>query len=146
MNRKDKTVRWIYSTLLMGLVFAIGCEPDLEPNDPIDNNLRTILEPDEALDYFSFSNATKITGSLPTAIDGGLKTNVQDTMFAVRGHSAAAPRMIIKHDVGVAVAGYNIITSGATYYYHVPKGRTRNGEPTSSSRFTCVHCIGCTAS
>ena len=53
-------------------------------------------------------------------VDGQLKTNIQDTAYAVLGYPIAAPRMAFKHDDGLDVTAFNVMVNGASFYYQIP--------------------------
>ncbi|MEM7372847.1 MAG: hypothetical protein AAF587_29770 [Bacteroidota bacterium] len=86
------------------------------------------LTPDQASEYLTFSDATRMNGSPSQAADGQLTISVYDTIFVVKGIQEAAARLQIKHETSVDIQGFFVYLDGASFFYDVP-ALTENGTP-----------------
>jgi len=117
---------WLLSlTILCSLIYACDSEidPDIGgPGTPGGGNNQpgNQVDPDKASEYLLLDEATKVSGSLPTASDGNLKLSVGDTIFTVKGHPWGN-RIRVLHDSTQSVHGFNIYVSGASHYFNVPE-------------------------
>ncbi|MEX0290835.1 MAG: hypothetical protein AB3N14_17155 [Flavobacteriaceae bacterium] len=104
-------------------------QEDPKPEDPQPEDPKTTDDPDVLSEYLVMTGASKITGSPPQANDGQLKINIKDTAYAVKGHPLAAPRMLIKKQVGLEISSYNVQVGGASFYYNFPAEIPENPDP-----------------
>ncbi|MDH3710292.1 MAG: hypothetical protein OER04_10415 [Cyclobacteriaceae bacterium] len=107
--------------MILSLVLWTSCESDLneDPGNP-GNPVITNVDPDKASEYLVLNNAAKITGSLPLSNDGGLKLDVEDTIFTMKGYPLGS-RIRVLHDPSQSVSDFNIHVGGASFYYNVPE-------------------------
>lgn len=93
--------------------------PD-DPKDPQNPSPTVTLEPDEAAEFLGMSNSLKIQASLPSASDAGIKVNIQDSAFTVKGIPLAAPRFNFKHEPDINITGFYVALKHSTFYFDVP--------------------------
>lgn len=90
---------------------------DIDPN--ADEEPTGSLEADDLAELFMMTDALRITGDLPTAGDGGLQINVEDTMYVVKDFELGT-RVALRHDSLWDVTGVYVGVSGDSFYYDVP--------------------------
>ena len=102
------------------LFFSCQLDPDTDtpPKDPPNNGKQ--LEPDKISEYLVLKDANKIDGTLPTAPDGGILMDVQDTIYTVKGYSLGY-RIDFQKATSQLITGYYIYVSGSSFYYDVPE-------------------------
>ncbi|MEX0288463.1 MAG: hypothetical protein AB3N14_05085 [Flavobacteriaceae bacterium] len=114
-----------------------GEDPDQEePKDSVPDTDNEI-DSDVLAEYLVLKDASKITGNLPSATDGGLKIDVADTIYLIKGYPLGN-RIRFKHDASQTVQGFNIYVGSASYYFDVPKEPNEDYTPPQESDTTSV--------
>ena len=122
-----QTIPGIFLCLLASSLMLFACRPtgDDLPKDPDEKKIE--LEADEAAEYLTLNNATKVSGQLSDAPDGQLTINVKDTIYSIKGYSDAAPIMMVRHTTAQEISGFFVGVSGASFYYQLPLYEGPNG-------------------
>ena len=133
VNKKVLSLVGTFALILAWIVFAPSCanEEDViqspngqvDPDDPIDpdDGLEdSDIEADKLSEYLVLKDAVKTDGSLPQAVDRGLKIDVQDTIYLIKGYPLGN-RISFKHNPSQSMQGFNIHVANASYFFNVPK-------------------------
>ena len=106
---------------IMALLLSCVKDDNFEVDNPSNpSNPTSQLDADKISEHFVLKNAIKITGDLPTAINGQIQTDVKDTIFLVKGYPIGN-RIRFKHDPAQKISGFYIKVGLASYFFDVPK-------------------------
>lgn len=120
MNHRCLTTICVF--FLWGSVLPSCKETDPAPENPITDI--GSLNADTIANHLLFSNATRITGSIPDgSSESSLKISIEDTLFLV--DKFQLPVKFLHEDATENVAGVyaqiHVGASGSTFYYDVPE-------------------------
>jgi hypothetical protein len=111
--------------LILSIFFLQACtEDEVGEHDPNEPAL-------EFHDYLSLTDASKVTGALPSAPEGNLKINFSDTIYLIQGHPYKA-RLGFKHEANSPVTEFNIWVDGFKdeHYYKASPSPESNDSTT----------------
>ncbi len=135
-----KTNHKIYNPTSILLILSLliifnSCqdEPEVEPSDnnkvqneeekeeEEQNNSGKTFSPDELSSFLVFTDSvSKTDGELPSAPDGQIKIDVEDTIFVVKNYPIGK-RIHFKHNPSQKISGFYIYVGGSSFYYDVPE-------------------------
>lgn len=108
--------------LLVGIICCSSCLPNEDQPDPGDPVIPSQqIEPDRASDLLVLPNANRITGTMPSAPNGQIKMEIQDTIFSVKGYALGNRIQFLKDHASQDISGYYVGVKGASLYYDVPE-------------------------
>ena len=107
-----------------------------QPKDSVPDSTGE-LDSDTLSEYLVLKDALKMSGDLPTATDGGIKVDVSDTIYLVKGY-ALGNRIRFKHDPSQQIKGFNIYVGSASYFFDVPKEQNEDYIPPQEGDSTSV--------
>ena len=113
-----------YFSLLLfaSLCFLFSCQVDPEvPGPPSGPEPPAIeIDPNQASEFLLFMDAQEIQGSLPSAPNGRMYMNVEDTIYSIKGYPFGN-RIRFQKSASQDVSGYYVGIPGASVYYDVPE-------------------------
>jgi len=123
---------YLYRILPFGvmilMIFACTKEPEITNDpDPVPDPTSQI-DPDILSEHLVLQDANKITGSLPTASDGGIKIDVRDTIYVVKGYPFGNRIQVLPQSDGQGrimagdISGMYVQVVGSEIYYDTPGG------------------------
>lgn len=122
MKLQRRYIGLLAIVLLNGLLLA-SCDSNVQPdqgNDTDDPGTPgNTNDPDRFAEYLVLTDASKLSGALPTAPDLGLKISVKDTLFLVKDFPYGA-RVVVRHDGQHDISGFYVGVSNSSFYYDVP--------------------------
>ena len=110
------------------LIFACTKEPEMtdDPNPVLDPVSQ--IDPDIAMEHLVLKDASKISGNLPTAPDGGFMIDASDTIYLVKGYPIGDRIQVLPQTTGngriagSGISGMYVQVVGSEYYYDTPGG------------------------
>lgn len=105
------------------------------PQDTTDT-MGSDLNPDKISEHLVLRDAIKMTGDLPVASDGGLKIDVPEMIYLIKGYPVGN-RIRFQHNPMLEVKGFNIYVGSASYFFDVP-AETIDGVKENDSVTTVV--------
>lgn len=113
-------MQYIWLGVFLTIIFTgtESCKTDPEVPNPKEEPEE--IAPDLIAEHLILNQATLITGSLPNAQDGGIKMEIKDTIFSVKGF-ALGSRIQFQKAAHQDITGFYIYVIGASFYFDVPE-------------------------